>query len=80
MHGTDLDRPVWFPLLVGGWVPVHAVLASCRLHTWRHVMELRLRHPMRTHCRLPMPRITTLDSAIGYIFSFLCFFILIVGV
>ena len=46
MSATDLARPVWFPLLVGGWVPIRAVLASCRQHTWGQVMELRLRHPV----------------------------------
>jgi hypothetical protein len=70
MHGTELDWPVWFPLRVGGWVPAHAVLASCRLHTWRHIMELRLRHPMSTHYTLPVPRAATMHAALSDLMSF----------
>jgi hypothetical protein len=70
MPNHDLARPVWFPLLVGGWVPVHAVLASCRLHTWRHVMELRLRHPESTQSMLPVPRATTMHAVLGDLMSF----------
>jgi len=70
MPDGDLDRPVWFPLLVGGWVPARAVLASCRLHTWRHVMELRLRHPAIAHYPLAVPRATTMHAALGDLMSF----------
>jgi hypothetical protein len=70
MSDCDLDRPVWFPLLVGGWVPARAVLASCRLHTWRHVMELRLRHPDSTRSTLPVPRATTMHAALGDLMGF----------
>jgi len=69
MHDTDFDRPVWFPLLIGGWVPAHAVLEGCRLHTWNHVMELRLRHPARSQHSLPEPRATTMHSALGDLMS-----------
>jgi hypothetical protein len=69
MRPTDFDRPVWFPLLVGGWVPAHAVLEGCRLHTWNHVMELRLRHPARSQRSLPEPRATTMHSALGDLIS-----------
>jgi hypothetical protein len=70
MPESGLDRPVWFPLLVGGWVPARAVLASCRLHTWCHVMELRLRHPASTHSTLGVPRATTMHAALGDLMSF----------
>jgi hypothetical protein len=70
MPETALDRPVWFPLLVGGWVPIRAVLASCRQHTWGQVMELRLRHPMSTRATLPVPRATTMHAALGDLMSF----------
>jgi hypothetical protein len=70
MSATDLDRPVWFPLLVGGWVPARAVLAGCRLHTWRHLMELRLRHPVSIQSTLPVPRATTMHAALGDLMNF----------
>ena len=70
MPDCDLDRSVWFPLLVGGWVPVRAVLASCRQHTWGQVMELRLRHPLSTQSTLPVPRATTMHAALGDLMSF----------
>src|SRR5581483_7874184 len=70
MPESGLDRPVWFPLLVGGWVPARAVLASCRLHTWRQVMELRLRHPASVRSTLPAPRATTMHAALGDLMSF----------
>lgn len=70
MPESGLDRPVWLPLLVGGWVPARAVLASCRLHTWRHVMELRLRHPASTKSTLGVPRATTMQAALGDLMSF----------
>jgi hypothetical protein len=53
MQDTDFDQPAWFPLLVGGWVPSHAVLERCRLHTWSQFMELRLRHPASPERALP---------------------------
>jgi hypothetical protein len=70
MPDGDLDRSVWFPLLVGGWVPARAVLASCRLHTWRHVMELRLRHPVSTQSTLGVPCARTMHAALGDLMSF----------
>jgi hypothetical protein len=71
MPESDLDRRVWFPLFVGGWVPARAVLAACRLHTWRHVMELRLRHPGITHYPLPAPHTTTMHAALDDLMNFL---------
>lgn len=65
MRDADFNRPAWFPLLVGGWVPAHAVLALCRLHTWRQVMELRLRHPGASGGPLPQPRPATTHAALG---------------
>jgi DinB family protein len=70
MPDRDLDRPAWFPLLVGGWVPVRTVLASCRLHTWGHVMELRLRHPVSIQSTLPVPHATTMHAALDDLMSF----------
>jgi hypothetical protein len=70
MPETDLDRLVWFPMLVGGWVPARTVLAICRLHTWQHVMELRLRHPVSTRSTFPVPRATTMHAALGDLMSF----------
>src|SRR5262245_25344630 len=70
MPDRDLDRPVWLPLVVGGWVPVRAVLASCRLHTWRQVMELRLRLPVSIQSTLPVPHATTMHAALGDLMSF----------
>ena len=70
MHGTDFDRPVWFPLLVGGWVPTHAVLERCRLHAWSQFMELRHRHPARSERLLPVPRAATTHGALGDLMGF----------
>jgi hypothetical protein len=70
MHVTDFDRPAWFPLLVGGWVPTHAVLEGCRLHTWSHFMELRLRRPARPQRSLPEPRAATTHGALGDLMGF----------
>ena len=70
MHDTDFDRPVWFPLLVGGWVPTHAVLEGCRLHAWSQFMELRLRHPARAQRPLPEPRAATTHGALGDLMGF----------
>jgi DinB superfamily/SCP-2 sterol transfer family len=70
MHDTDLERPVWFPLLVGGWVPAHAVLGGCRFHTWSHFMELRLRHPAIPRRRLPAARASTTHGALGDLMRF----------
>jgi hypothetical protein len=70
MHATDFDRPVWFPLLVGGWVPTHAVLEGCRLHTWSQFMELWLRHPARSQRPLPVPRAATTHGALGDLMGF----------
>jgi hypothetical protein len=69
MQDTDLDRPVWFPLLVGGWVPTHAVLGGCRIHTWNHFMELRLRHPAISR-RRPTACASTTHSALGDLMGF----------
>jgi hypothetical protein len=70
MPDGALDRPVWFLLLVGGWVPARAVLASCRLHTWRHLMELRLRHPVSIRSTLGVPCATTMHAALGDLMNF----------
>jgi hypothetical protein len=70
MHATDLGRPVWFPLLVGGWVPTHAVLEGCRLHAWSQYMELRLRRPVRAEHPLPEPRAATTHAALGDLMGF----------
>ncbi len=70
MPESGLDRPVWFPLFVGGWVPARAVLAICRLHTWCHVMELRLRHSVSIRSTLGVPRATTMHAALGDLMSF----------
>ena len=70
MHDTDLERPVWFPLLVGGWVSTHAVLEGCRLHTWCQFMELRLRRSVRSQCPLPEPRAATTHGALGDLMGF----------
>jgi hypothetical protein len=70
MHDTDLEPMVWFPLLVGGWVPAHAVLGGCRFHTWSHFMELRLRHPAIPRRPLPVPRAATTHDALGDLMGF----------
>jgi hypothetical protein len=70
MHDTNLERPVWFPLLVGGWVPTHAVLEGCRLHTWSQFMELRLRRPASPQRSLPEPRAATTHGALGDLMGF----------
>jgi DinB superfamily/SCP-2 sterol transfer family len=70
MQDMDFDRPVWFPLLVGGWVPTHAVLEECRLHAWSQFMELRLRHPARSQRPLPVPRAATTHGALGDLIGF----------
>jgi hypothetical protein len=70
MHDTDLERTVWFPLLVGGWVPAHAVLEGCRFHTWSHFMELRLRHPALPRRPLPAARAATTHDALGDLMGF----------
>jgi hypothetical protein len=70
MHDTDLERPVWFPLLVGGWVPAHAVLGGCRLHTWSHFMELQLRLPAIHRHLLPAARAATTHGALGDLMGF----------
>jgi hypothetical protein len=70
MQDTDFDRPVWLPLLVGGWVPTHAVLEGCRLHTWSQFMELRLRHPARSERSLPVPHAATTHGALGDLMGF----------
>jgi hypothetical protein len=70
MYDTDLDRPTWFPLLVGGWLPARAVLAGCRFHTWSHFMELRLRRPEGTRRSTPELRKATIHGALGDAMSF----------
>lgn len=70
MHTTGLEWPVWFPLLVGGWVPASAVLRECRFHTWSHFMELRLRHPARSRQSLPVVRASTTYGALGDLMGF----------
>jgi hypothetical protein len=70
MNDPDFDRPVWFPLLVGGWVPTHAVLEGCRLHAWSQFMELRLRHPVRSQHPLPVPHAATTHGALGDLMGF----------
>jgi hypothetical protein len=70
MDDTDIEQPVWFPLLVGGWVPAHALLGGCRFHTWSYFMELRLRHPTIPRCRLPMTSDSTTHHALGDLMSF----------
>ena len=70
MHDTDLARPTWFPLLVGGWLPARTVLEGCRFHTWSHFMELRLRHPESTRRSTPGLREATIHRALGDAMSF----------
>jgi hypothetical protein len=70
MSETALGRQAWFPLLVGGWIPVHAVLAAARQHTWSQVMELRLRHPVNTQATLAVPRATTTHAALDDLMHF----------
>ena len=70
MQDTDYERPVWFPLLVGGWVSAHAILERCRLHTWSQLMELRLRRPARAEHPLPEPRAATTHGALGDLMGF----------
>jgi hypothetical protein len=70
MHDTDLERPTWFPLLIGGWLPARAVLEGCRFHTWCHFMELRLRHPEGSLRSTPELRETTIHAALGDAMSF----------
>jgi hypothetical protein len=70
MHDTDLERPTWFPLLVGGWLPARAVLEGCRFHTWSHFMELRLRRPEGTRRSTLELRATTIHRALGDAMSF----------
>jgi hypothetical protein len=70
MHDTDLERPTWFPLLIGGWLPARAVLEGCRFHTWCHFMELRLRHPQGTLRSTPELREATIHAALGDAMSF----------
>jgi hypothetical protein len=70
MHATDLERPTWFPLLIGGWLPARAVLEGCRFHSWSHFMELRLRHPEGTRRSTPELREATIHEALGDAMSF----------
>jgi hypothetical protein len=69
MQDTDFDQPAWFPLLVGGWVPSHAVLERCRLHTWSQFMELRLRHLASPERALPELHAAT-THALGDLMGF----------
>jgi hypothetical protein len=70
MHATDLARPTWFPLLVGGWLPARAVLEGCRFHTWSHFMELQLRYCEGTRRSTPELREATIHGALGDAMSF----------
>lgn len=70
MRDTDLERPTWFPLLVGGWLPARAVLEGCRFHTWSHFMELRLRHPEGTRRSTQALHDATIHAALGDAMSF----------
>jgi hypothetical protein len=70
MADTDLERPTWFPLLIGGWLPARAVLEGCRFHTWSHFMELRLRNPESTRRSTPELCEATIHGALGDAMSF----------
>lgn len=66
MTDGNLDRPAWFPLLVGDFVRARLVLDGGRAHTWAHEAELRLRLG-RTD---PVPRPSAIHAAIGTLMGF----------